>query len=49
VDECAESSDNCPENSQCINLPGTFKCSCSSGFAPIGMPVEKCVGRFRGL
>ncbi|VDL86628.1 unnamed protein product [Nippostrongylus brasiliensis] len=43
---------SCPENSVCINLPGTYFCNCTEGFAPkvgsiclssfFGLPLEKC-------
>ena len=31
IDECANPS-VCPENSKCINSPGTFKCECNVGY-----------------
>ncbi|KAH9505468.1 hypothetical protein Btru_057396 [Bulinus truncatus] len=31
VDECTRSNFPCPDYSQCINLPGTFECSCKEG------------------
>ncbi|RCN27197.1 hypothetical protein ANCCAN_27070 [Ancylostoma caninum] len=36
------SSYRCPENSVCVNLPGTYFCNCTEGFAPKGLPLEKC-------
>ncbi|KAK6026689.1 hypothetical protein OSTOST_07329, partial [Ostertagia ostertagi] len=32
----------CPQNSVCVNLPGTFPDNCTEGFAPKGLPLEKC-------
>ncbi|VDL81170.1 unnamed protein product, partial [Nippostrongylus brasiliensis] len=42
IDECSMSKYSCPENSVCINLPGTYFCNCTEGFAPKGLPLEKC-------
>ncbi|VDM73731.1 unnamed protein product, partial [Strongylus vulgaris] len=36
------SSYSCPEHSVCVNLPGTYFCNCTEGFAPKGLPLEKC-------
>jgi hypothetical protein len=32
VNECAIRTDNCGENSICVNTPGSFKCRCKNGF-----------------
>ena len=37
IDECAEQIDNCDENAQCTNRPGTFTCACNSGFSGNGV------------
>jgi len=35
VDECAAGTANCPSHSDCSNIAGGYRCSCSSGFAEI--------------
>ena len=32
IDECANGSDNCGENSRCTNTEGGFECPCFAGF-----------------
>jgi len=32
VDECELNIDNCDENMVCINIPGSFSCSCNLGY-----------------
>lgn len=34
VDECASSTGPCPANSTCKNVPGSYWCTCDSGFRP---------------
>lgn len=36
IDECATSENNCPVDAICINEPGSFRCQCPDGQAPIG-------------
>ncbi len=37
VDECLiDILNNCPENSECTNTPGSFICTCTNGFAMEG-------------
>uniref|UniRef100_A0A1I7STZ4 EGF-like domain protein n=1 Tax=Bursaphelenchus xylophilus TaxID=6326 RepID=A0A1I7STZ4_BURXY len=43
IDECADGLADCPSNSVCVNLPGTYMCNCSQGYIPKGAPVDKCV------
>ncbi|XP_076820951.1 uncharacterized protein LOC143466199 [Clavelina lepadiformis] len=43
VDECANELYDCDRNAACVNIMGSFECSCKSGFIEIGM---KCVGSF---
>ena len=32
INECLENSTICQENSQCININGSFVCECAAGF-----------------
>ena len=41
IDECKETA--CDPNAKCKNVPGTFSCSCLSGFTENG---TNCVGKF---
>ncbi|CAH8488553.1 unnamed protein product [Schistosoma margrebowiei] len=40
VDECAEGKHNCQQ--ECINTPGSFKCSCHSGYKISTVNSSKC-------
>lgn len=42
VDECQSGSGTCPVNSICSNLPGSYLCTCNTGFLKSG---EACVGK----
>ena len=35
VDECATGKSTCPSHSDCTNIAGGYRCSCSTGFAEI--------------
>ena len=35
IDECAQETDNCPENSHCVNTDGSFSCNCNAGYEPL--------------
>ena len=41
IDECKENTDNCSTNAQCHNTPGSFNCTCNSGFKGDGV---NCTG-----
>lgn len=43
MDECGMNLASCPDHASCVNLPGTYFCNCTQGYAPIGHPLEKCV------
>lgn len=45
IDECAESLTSCGAHSQCINLHGSHRCQCHSGFE-FGFDGRTCVGKF---
>uniref|UniRef100_A0A8D3BLS7 Nidogen-2 n=1 Tax=Scophthalmus maximus TaxID=52904 RepID=A0A8D3BLS7_SCOMX len=42
VDECAESSSSCGAHAQCVNLPGSHRCQCQSGYE-FGYDGRTCV------
>ena len=42
IDECADNTDECWENSDCDNLPGTYQCICQSGFKRPANGNEVC-------
>uniref|UniRef100_A0A8C4HXW9 Nidogen 2a (osteonidogen) n=1 Tax=Dicentrarchus labrax TaxID=13489 RepID=A0A8C4HXW9_DICLA len=43
VDECAESLTSCGAHAQCVNLPGSHRCQCQSGYE-FGFDGRTCVG-----
>uniref|UniRef100_A0A8C9VUN5 Nidogen 2 n=1 Tax=Scleropages formosus TaxID=113540 RepID=A0A8C9VUN5_SCLFO len=46
VDECAEGLASCGSHSSCVNLPGSHRCQCQSGF---GLSHGTCVGEIKTL
>ena len=42
-DACKEGSHNCHMNAECINMYGSFNCSCKTGFSGNG---THCQGKF---
>ena len=44
IDECKENTDNCSTNATCHNTPGSFNCTCNSGFKEDGV---NCTGKER--
>lgn len=36
INECAEDTDTCGENTECSNTPGMWKCACKAGFSAEG-------------
>uniref|UniRef100_A0A8D3BKF4 Nidogen 2a (osteonidogen) n=1 Tax=Scophthalmus maximus TaxID=52904 RepID=A0A8D3BKF4_SCOMX len=46
VDECAESSSSCGAHAQCVNLPGSHRCQCQSGYE-FGYDGRTCVGKWQ--
>ncbi len=45
VDECADMVDNCDANATCTNTPGSFTCTCDSGYSGDGLTcadVDEC-------
>lgn len=43
VDECEIGAHNCDMHASCLNVPGSFKCSCREGWVGNGI---KCIGEF---
>ncbi|XP_045910130.1 nidogen-2 isoform X2 [Micropterus dolomieu] len=44
IDECAEGLSSCGAHAYCINLPGSHRCQCQSGFE-FGYDGRTCVGQ----
>ena len=42
IDECALGIDDCAENANCTNTPGSFSCMCDEGYVGDGIT---CVGK----
>lgn len=43
TDECAEGLSSCGAHAQCVNLPGSHRCQCQSGYE-LGFDGRTCVG-----
>ena len=43
IDECAQGTDNCAPNVECMNVQGSFKCVCREGFEGNG---TLCTGKY---
>ena len=41
--ECTDGSSKCHVDANCINLPGSYKCTCKSGYTGDG---NSCTGMF---
>uniref|UniRef100_A0A7N8YPF2 Nidogen 2a (osteonidogen) n=1 Tax=Mastacembelus armatus TaxID=205130 RepID=A0A7N8YPF2_9TELE len=48
IDECAEGLTSCGAHSQCVNLPGSHRCQCQSGYE-FGYDERTCVGKLHNL
>uniref|UniRef100_A0A7N8WQE3 Nidogen 2a (osteonidogen) n=1 Tax=Mastacembelus armatus TaxID=205130 RepID=A0A7N8WQE3_9TELE len=46
IDECAEGLTSCGAHSQCVNLPGSHRCQCQSGYE-FGYDERTCVGKLQ--
>ena len=40
IDECALANDNCAETAECNNTPGSFSCTCMTGYSGNGTFCE---------
>lgn len=40
IDECSEGLDECDDNAQCVNTPGSYRCVCESGYQGDGFDCE---------
>lgn len=43
VDECEIGAHNCDMHASCVNVPGSFKCTCREGWFGNGI---KCIGKY---
>lgn len=46
VDECEIGAHNCDMHASCLNVPGSFRCSCREGWVGNGI---KCIGEFANV
>jgi hypothetical protein len=46
IDECSQSVNNCHQNSNCINIDGSFLCTCGSGYSGNG---TVCQGKYNEI
>lgn len=44
VDECEIGAHNCDLQASCVNVPGSFRCSCKEGWIGNGI---KCIGEYK--
>ena len=47
IDECESSQSLCAQNATCVNLPGSYTCTCNHGFT--GNGTDSCTGKISGL
>ncbi|KAH3692470.1 hypothetical protein DPMN_194311, partial [Dreissena polymorpha] len=40
INECTTRTDNCPQNSNCVNTVGSFRCECANGYIMSGGQCE---------
>ena len=44
-DECTQKTHQCV-NAQCVNLPGTYNCTCKPGYHPNSHDAKECDGEY---
>ena len=45
IDECANPAlNNCHQNANCLNIPGSYQCQCNIGYTGNGI---QCAGKYR--
>lgn len=47
IDECSSGENLCQRNADCINIPGSYRCECSTGYKL--SPSGACVGKMGAL
>jgi len=46
IDECAINNGNCTDFADCINVQGSFTCTCWDGFVKHG---DTCIGKLKSI
>ena len=49
INECAEKTDNCEGNAECVNTEGGYNCTCKPGFNDIYGNGTICTGMYTGF
>ena len=47
VDECKDNTIDCPDSSDCINIPGSYICACQTGH--IKTSTGACIGKYNQI
>ena len=46
IDECEEEDQLCYANAECVNQPGSYRCSCRNGYI-FDETTEICIGKIQ--